>query len=57
MRLHWSGSAVKNVPANGGDKRDVGSIPRLGRSPGGGHGTHYSILAWEIPQTEEPGGL
>ena len=20
-------------------------------------GTHYSILAWEIPRTEEPGGL
>ena len=19
--------------------------------------THFSILAWEIPQTEEPGGL
>ena len=27
---------VKNVPANGGDVRDVGSIPGLGRSPGGG---------------------
>ena len=26
---------VKNLPANGGDVRDVGSIPRLGRSPGG----------------------
>ena len=20
-------------------------------------GTHFSILAWEIPRTEEPGGL
>ena len=29
---------VKNLPANSGDKRDVGSIPGLGRSPGGGHG-------------------
>ena len=24
---------VKNMPANAGDKRDAGSIPRLGRSP------------------------
>ena len=26
-----------------------------GRSAGVGNGTHYSILAWEIPWTEEPG--
>ena len=29
---------VKNLPAKAGDKRDAGSIPGLGRSPGGGHG-------------------
>ena len=29
---------VKSPPANAGDGRDVGSIPRLERSPGGGHG-------------------
>jgi len=29
---------VKNLIANAGDVRDIGSIPRLGRSPGGGHG-------------------
>ena len=29
---------VKNLPANTGDVRDVGSIPGLGRSLGGGHG-------------------
>ena len=28
---------VKNLPANAGDIRDAGSIPGLGRSPGGGH--------------------
>ena len=28
------GSVVKNLPANAGDARDMGSIPRLGRSPG-----------------------
>ena len=37
------GSVVKNLPANAGD---AGSIPVLGRSPGGGHGNpfHYSCL-------------
>ena len=29
---------VKNPPANAGDIRDVGLIPRSGRFPGGGHG-------------------
>ena len=29
---------VKNLPANAGDVGDTGSIPGLGRSPGGGHG-------------------
>ena len=32
---------------------DPGSIPGLGRSPGEGYGYHSSILAWEIPWTEE----
>ena len=38
--------AVKNPPASAGDIRDVGSIPGLGRSPGGGHGNppQYSCL-------------
>ena len=27
------GTVVKNLPANAGDARDVGSIPRLGRVP------------------------
>ena len=37
---------VKNLPANAGDMRDAGSIPGLGRSPGGGHGNplQYSCL-------------
>ena len=38
------GSAVKNPPARAGD---TGSIPGLGRSPGGGHGK--PTLAWGIP--------
>ena len=41
------------------DAGDVGSISRLGRSLGAGHGmaTHCSILAWRSPWIEEPGGL
>ena len=37
---------VKNPPANAGEKRDMGSIPGSGRSPGGGHGNpfQYSCL-------------
>ena len=37
---------VKNPPANAGDIRDVGLIPALGRSPGGGHSNplQYSYL-------------
>ena len=35
----------------------MGSIPGLGRSPGGGVTTHSSFLAWRIPWTEERGGL
>ena len=37
------GSVIKNPPANAGD---AGSIPRSGRSPGGGNGNplQYSCL-------------
>ena len=47
---------IKNSPASAGDVRDTGLVPGPGRSPGGGQATHSSILAWEIPQTEKPGG-
>ena len=49
-----SGCVVKNLPANAGD---LGSIPRLGRYLEEETVTHSSILAWEIPWIEEPGGL
>ena len=45
------GSVIENHPVNAGD---VGSIPGPGRFPGEGNGTYFSILAWEIPRTEEP---
>ena len=40
-----------------GNMGDLGLIPGWGRSPGGRHGNHTSILAWDSPWTEEPGGL
>ena len=48
---------VKNSPANAGDTRDVGLIPGSGGSLENEMATHSSILAWEIPWTEEPGWL
>ena len=36
---------VKNPPVNTGDLKDTCSIPGSGRSPGGGHATHSSVLA------------
>ena len=38
------GRVVKNLPANAGDPRDVGSIPGSGRSPGGGSGNLLPLL-------------
>ena len=40
---------VKNLPANSGDVRDPGLIPRLGRSPGGGHGHSLQYSCLENP--------
>ena len=48
------GSDHEESACNAGDR---GSLPGSGRSPGGGKGTHSSVLAWRIPQAEEPGGL
>ena len=48
------GSLVKNPSVNAGAE---GSIPGLGRSLEKEMATHCSIFAWEIPWTEEPGGL
>ena len=40
---------VKNSPNNAGDIRDLGSIPGLGRSPGGGHGNPLQYSCLENP--------
>ena len=38
---------VKNPPANGGDTKNMSSIPGLGRSPGGGHGNSLQYAGLE----------
>ena len=40
---------VKNLPANAGDRRDTGSIPGLGRSPGEGNGHPLQYPCLENP--------
>ena len=45
---------VKNLPANARDTRDAGSIPRLGRSPGGGHG---NPLQYSYPENPKDRGM
>ena len=62
-RVSWCCLSTTGFPSDSDVKEsayhagDVGSIPRSGRFPGGRNGTHFSILAWKIPWTEEPGGL
>ena len=50
------GTVVKNLPAKrmeGMQVQSLGQIVLLEKEMA----THSSILAWEIPWTEEPGGL
>ena len=50
--LRWP-LVVKNLPANKGDVRDMGSIPGSGRSPGGGHGNPLQYSCLENPMDRE----
>ena len=58
QKLHLLKSAsqvalvVKNLPANAGDTRGVGSIPGLGRSPGGRHDNPFQYSCLENPQRQ-----
>ena len=54
MKGFPGGSYGKESPCSVGD---LGSIPGLGRSPGGGPGNTPVFLPGESPWTEEPGGL
>ena len=40
---------VKNLPDNAGDIRDIGSIPGLGKSPGGGNGNPLQYACLKNP--------
>ena len=44
---------VKNLPANAGEVRDIGSIPGSGRSPEGGNGNSLQCSCLENPTDRE----
>ena len=48
---------VKNLHSNAGDVRNADSVPEGGRCLKEGMASQFSILAWRIPWTEEPGEL
>ena len=66
LKAEISGNALQGEGFPGGpdgkesicNAGDLGSIPELGRSPGGGHDNFTLVfLPGESPWTEEPGGL
>ena len=60
MVIKWASQVapeVKNLLANEGDVRAVGSTTESGRSLEKEMATHSSVLAWRIPGMTEPGGL
>ena len=44
---------VKKPPANPRDIRDVGSVPKSERSPGGGHGNSFQYSFLKNPMDRE----
>ena len=48
MEYYSVALVVKSPPANVGDIRHVGLIPRSGRSPGGKHGDSLQYFAWRL---------
>ena len=57
MRGFPGDASGKNPLANAGEVRDVGSIPELGRSPGGEYGDPLQYSCLEVPWKEQPGRL
>ena len=53
IRASLVAQMVKNPPANTGDMRDMGSIPGLGRSPGGGPGNPLQNSCLKNPHGEK----
>ena len=59
--LHFDGLSIYVPDGSDGkesacDVQAPSSIHGSGRSHGEANATHYSILAWIIPWTEDPGG-
>ena len=54
MTLTQGNAVVKNPPANSGDSGSILGQEDLMEKE---MATHFSILGWEIPWTEESGGL
>ena len=56
---HFSETSLvaQTVKASAYNVGHLGSIPRLGRSPGEGNGNPLQSSCLEIPWTEEPGRL
>ena len=48
---------IKNLPAKVGDVKDMGSVLKLGRFPGGGNGNPLQYSFWKIPWIGDPGEL
>ena len=59
ISIHTDGSVVKNQPASAGDARDMASTSESCQEDPleKEMAAHSSILAWNIPWTEEPGRL
>ena len=53
LRASQVALGVKSMPSGAGDIRDVGSIPGLGRSPGGGNGNSLQYSYLEDPMDRE----
>ena len=57
LQYSWASLVAQVVKSPPGIARDESSIPRLGRSPGGGHGDSLQYSCLENPMDEESGGL
>ena len=56
MQMGFLGGSVrKETACNAGDAGDMSLIPGSGRSLEEGMATHFNVLAWRNPWTEEPG--
>ena len=57
MSIFPGGSMLKNLPAIQ-EKQELWFILLIRDDPlKEGMATHFSILVWRMPETEEPGGL